>query len=70
MIRIVVKFITNPLTIRSGGVRPTSFFPSLGTLCNMIWDAGFQKIEVYEQTLTPNGNGPAVLISAAKYCFH
>lgn len=60
------KIYNEPVEHPLSGVRPKSFFPSLGTLCNMIWDAGFQKIEVYEQTLTPNGNGPAVLISTSK----
>lgn len=60
------KIYNEPVGHPLSGVRPTSFFPNLGTLCNMIWDAGFQKIEVYEQTLTPNGNGPAVLISTSR----
>jgi hypothetical protein len=59
------KYYTEPTEHPLSGVRDTSFFPSLGSLCNMLWDAGYIHIEIIEQTMTPNGNGPAVLLLAS-----
>jgi 2-polyprenyl-3-methyl-5-hydroxy-6-metoxy-1,4-benzoquinol methylase len=58
--RIYVEPTDHPLS----AIREHSFFPNLGSLCNMLWDAGYNKIELLEQTMTPNGNGPAILLYA------
>ena len=60
------KIYHEPVDHPLSGMRITFFFPTLGTLCNMIWDAGFHNIEIFEKPMTPNGNGPAVLISVSK----
>lgn len=59
------KYYTEPTEHPLSGLGDTSFFPSLGSLCNMLWEAGYTNIEIIEQTMTPNGNGPAVLLLAS-----
>jgi hypothetical protein len=48
------------------GVRPQSFLPTIGSLADMLWNAGFVEIRLLEKSITPEGNGPAVLLQAER----
>ncbi len=45
---------------------PQSFQPTIGSLADMLWASGFNEISLLEKSLTPDGNGPAVLLKAEK----
>jgi hypothetical protein len=47
-------------------VNPQSFLPTIRSLAKMLWRAGFSKISLLEKSMTPDGNGPAVLLKAEK----
>src|SRR5438046_9763477 len=48
------------------GVNPQSFQPTIGSLADMLWTGGFSEISLLEKSMTPDGNGPAVLLRAEK----
>jgi hypothetical protein len=54
--------IEHPLS----GVNPQSFLPTIGSLADMLWAAGFSEITLLEKSITPDGNGPAVLLKAER----
>ena len=60
--RLFGEAIEHPLA----GVDPQSFQPTIGSLANMLWAAGFSEIKLLEKSMTPDGNGPAVLLKAEK----
>ena len=45
------------------GLSPDSFWPTLGSLCNMLTDFGFSELRLLENDLK-HSNGPAVIIAA------
>jgi hypothetical protein len=45
------------------GLSPDSFCPTLGSLCNMLTNAGFARIHLLQNNLN-HYNGPAVIIAA------
>ena len=45
------------------GLSPDSFWPTLGSLCNMLTHAGFARIHLLQNNLN-HPNGPAVIIAA------
>jgi hypothetical protein len=47
-------------------VRGQSFFPALGSLVEMLWAAGYTKVELVRKEITANGNGPAILLCASR----
>jgi len=47
-------------------VDPQSFQPTIGSLADMLWVGGFSEISLLEKSMTPDGNGPAVLLKAEK----
>jgi hypothetical protein len=44
----------------------SSFQPTIGSLADMLWAAGFSEISLLEKSMTPDGNGPAVLLKAVR----
>ena len=48
------------------GVNPQSFQPTIGSLPDILWTAGFSEISLLEKSMTPDGNGPAVLLKAQR----
>ena len=48
------------------GVNPQSFQPTIGSLADMLWAAGFTEVLLLEKSITPDGNGPAVILKAEK----
>ena len=48
------------------GVRHESFFPTLGSLIEMMTTAGYRTVEILDREETENGNGPAVLLAAGR----
>ena len=60
--RIYTEDVSHPLS----AVRTESFFPTLGSLLQMIFAAGFKESRIYSLEQTKNGNGPAVLLEASK----
>jgi cyclopropane fatty-acyl-phospholipid synthase-like methyltransferase len=58
--RFFGEAIEHPLS----GVNPQSFQPTIGSLADMLWAAGFNEILLLEKSRTPDGNGPAVLLQA------
>ena len=60
--RFFGEAIEHPLS----GVNPQSFQPTIGSLADMLWTAGFNQILLVEKSMTPDGNGPAVLLKAEK----
>ncbi len=57
-----IIFVERPLA----GVNPQSFLPTIGSLVDMLWTAGFSEISLLEKSMTPDGNGPAVLLKAQR----
>jgi hypothetical protein len=47
-------------------VNPQSFLPTIGSLAEMLWAAGFIEILFLDKSITPDGNGPAILLKAEK----
>ena len=60
--RLFGEVVEHPLS----GVNPQSFQPTIGSLADMLWAAGFSEINLLEKSMTPDGNGPAVLLKAEK----
>ena len=60
--RFFGEAVEHPLS----GVDPQSFQPTIGSLADMLWTAGFSEILLLEKSMTPDGNGPAVLLQAEK----
>ena len=60
--RLFGEAVEHPLS----GVNPQSFQPTIGSLADMLWAAGFSDISLLEKSMTPDGNGPAVLLRAEK----
>jgi hypothetical protein len=60
--RLFAEAVEHPLS----GVNPQSFQPTIGSLADMLWAAGFSEILLLEKSMTPDGNGPAVLLKAEK----
>lgn len=60
--RLFGEAIEHPLS----GVNPQSFLPTIGSLADMLWEAGFSEIKLLEKSITPDGNGPAVLLKAER----
>ena len=60
--RFFGEAIEHPLS----GVNPQSFQPTIGSLADMLWAAGFDEILLLEKSITPDGNGPAVLLKAER----
>jgi hypothetical protein len=60
--RFFGEAIEHPLS----GVNPQSFQPTIGSLADMLWAAGFTEILLLEKSITPDGNGPAVLLKAVR----
>lgn len=60
------RFYDEPTAHQLSSTRPQSFFPTLGTLAGMLWDAGYATVELHEREMTSNGNGPAVLLEARR----
>ncbi|MGH8018634.1 MAG: class I SAM-dependent methyltransferase [Opitutaceae bacterium] len=60
--RIYIEPKHHPLS----AVREESFFPSLGSLIEFIWEAGYTHIELVRKEMTKNGNGPAVMLCATR----
>jgi Methyltransferase domain len=50
----------HPLT----GAAPQSFLPTLGSLVDMLWGAGFRSAGLLARGITTNNNGPCVLLQA------
>jgi SAM-dependent methyltransferase len=48
------------------GEEPESFLPALGSLIDMLWDAGFKSVSLLEKGLTSNNNGPYILLQAER----
>jgi SAM-dependent methyltransferase len=60
--RFFGEAIEHPLS----GVDRQSFQPTIGSLADMLWAAGFNEILLLEKSITPDGNGPAVLLKAER----
>ena len=60
--RLFGEAVEHPLA----GVNPQSFQPMIGSLADMLWAGGFSEISLLEKSMTPDGNGPAVLLRAEK----
>jgi len=46
--------------------RSVSFLPSLGSLIEFLWDAGYTDVRLIRKEMTKNGNGPAILLRASR----
>ena len=60
--RLFGEAVEHPLS----GIDPQSFQPTIGSLADMLWAGGFSEISLLEKSMTPDGNGPAVLLKAEK----
>jgi hypothetical protein len=60
------RFFGEPIEHPLSGVDPQSFQPTIGSLADMLWAGGFNEILLLEKSLTPDGNGPAVLLKAER----
>jgi hypothetical protein len=60
--RLFGEAVEHPLA----GVNQQSFQPTIGFLSHMLWTGGFNEISLLEKSMTPDGNGPAVLLKAEK----
>jgi hypothetical protein len=60
--RFFGEAVEHPLS----GVNLQSFQPTIGSLADMLWAGGFSEIKLLEKSMTPDGNGPAVLLKAEK----
>jgi hypothetical protein len=60
------RFLDEAIDQPLAGVNPQSFLPTIRSLAKMLWRAGFSKISLLEKSMTPDGNGPAVLLKAEK----
>lgn len=60
--RIYTEDVSHPLS----AVRTESFFPTLGSLLQMIFSSGYKEVRIHSLEQTKNGNGPAVLLEASR----
>jgi len=60
--RILAEKPSHPLS----GWERESFLPTLGSLADMLWDAGFRSICLLDKGLTANNNGPFILLQAER----
>lgn len=60
--RILRESVDHPL---SGG-ELESFLPTLGSLIDMLWDAGFRSVRLLNKEMTTNNNGPCILLQAER----
>jgi 2-polyprenyl-3-methyl-5-hydroxy-6-metoxy-1,4-benzoquinol methylase len=59
------RFFREAIEYPLAGVIPQSFQPTIGSLADMLWAAGFNEILLLEKSMTP-ASGPAVLLKAEK----
>jgi len=60
--RFLGELVEHPLA----GADRQSFLPKISSLTDMLWAAGFSEISLLNKALTPNNNGPAILLKAEK----
>jgi hypothetical protein len=60
------RLYTEPTEHPLSGVRLESYWPTLGSLCDMLWIAGYTRIELLDSKPTANGAGPAILLCATR----
>ena len=60
------RIYNEPTAHPLSGVRDESYFPTLGSLLDMLWLAGYSHIELVRKEMTANGNGPAILLFASR----
>jgi SAM-dependent methyltransferase len=60
--RLLLERPEHPLS----GISSSSFIPTISSLADMLWAAGYQTIELLEKVMTSNGNGPALLLQAQR----
>ncbi|HUG10129.1 MAG TPA: class I SAM-dependent methyltransferase [Opitutaceae bacterium] len=60
-------YVEGPTDHVLAAVRTESFFPTIGSLCDMVRAAGFQDLHLLNFETTPNG--PAVMMHATKEPF-
>lgn len=60
-------YVEGPLDHGLSALRPTAFFPTLGSLCQMVRDAGYVDLRLMNFEQTPNG--PSVLMVCTKTPF-
>ena len=60
--RLLLERPEHPLS----GISSSSFIPTISSLADMLWGAGYQTIELLEKVMTSNGNGPALLLQAQR----
>jgi len=60
--RFLGELVEHPLA----GADRQSFLPTISSLTDMLWAAGFSEISLLNKALTPNNNGPAILLKAEK----
>lgn len=60
------RFIQEDTSHPLSSVRAESFFPTLGSLAALLWDAGFTNIDLVKRETTANGNGPAITLCASR----
>ena len=59
--RLYPEPVEHPLS----GVRDTSFFLSLGSLYDMLWQVGYRSVSLRQREVMKDGTGPAVLLCAS-----
>jgi len=60
--KIYAEDVSHPLS----AVRTESFFPTLGSLVDLIYDSGYTNIELIKKEMTANGTGPAITLCATR----
>ncbi len=55
-----------PTAAPTAAVRAESFLPSLGSLVEYLWAAGYTQVNLVRKEMTANGNGPAVMLCASR----
>lgn len=60
--RILHEHTAHPLS----AVRGESYLPTLGSLADYLWEAGYTNVELIRKEMTANGNGPAILLCASR----
>ena len=60
--RLLHEETSHPLS----AVRSESVLPTLGSLMDFVWEAGYTNVELVQRTMTRNNNGPAILFCASR----
>lgn len=60
--RILVESTEHPLS----AIRRESYLPTLGSLAEFLWEAGYTRVDLLNKEMTANGNGPAILLCATR----